>query len=142
MQTASRLFLLLIMLCLPVMVQGERMERHGDYDIHFNAMPTTRLSPGMADAHGIPRSRTLGMVLVIVLRDGEPVDANVRGRAYSENDRPRDIQFRRIRDATSLSTVGVFRISDLERLRFEIDVRPEAGNEVYPLRFRQRFFVD
>lgn len=133
--------LLALLLLMPA-AHADRFEQHDDLEIHFNAMPTTRLSPEISEARGIPRSRLQGMVLISVLRDGESVPARLRGHVVDDAGDERDIQFREVREGDFVNTIGTFRINDLERLRFELEVRPRDGDARYPIRFSERFHVD
>lgn len=138
----SYLILLAAMLSFSAPVPAERVERHGAVEIHYNAMPTTRLSPEVARSHDIQRSRLQGMVLVTVLHQGHPTPARVRGHAYTDGGERRDIRFRELRDGDAVSSIGTYRVDELERLRFELDVLPEVTDERYSLRFSERFFPD
>jgi len=133
---------LLPLLLLPMQAAAERMERHGDYEVHFNAMPTTRLLPEVAQAYSLQRSRVQGFVMVTVLKNGKPVPASVRGNAYTASGQQRDIRFRRIREGEAHYNLGTYRIADLETLSFDLSVRPDDGDRGYQLGFRERFFVD
>lgn len=134
--------MLVCLLLVPAVAPAERMERFGDYEIHYNAMPTTRLLPQVAQAYSLQRSRVQGLVMVAVLRDGRPVRADVRGNAYTESGQQRDIRFQEVQEGDAVYNLGTYRIGDLETLRFDLSVRPEMGNRAHPLGFRERFFVD
>lgn len=136
---AALLFCLLLM---PLSALAERMERFNDYEIHFNAMPTTRLQPEVAQAYDLQRSRVQGLVMVTVIQDGSPVAASVRGNAYTDSGQQRDINFRQVREGDAVYNLGTYRIGNLETLRFELSVRPEMGDRAHALGFRERFFVD
>ncbi|MEX0730437.1 MAG: DUF4426 domain-containing protein [Aquisalimonadaceae bacterium] len=138
----ARFTALLLCLLLPSLLLAERMERFDDYEIHYNAMPTTRLLPQVAQAYNLQRSRVQGLVMVTVLQDGRPVSASVRGNAYTDSGQQRDINFREVRDGDAVYNLGTYRISDLETLRFDLTVRPEMGDRAHPLGFREQFFVD
>lgn len=138
----AALLLPMLMLALPAMALAERMDRFGDYEIHYNAMPTTWLQPSVARAYNLQRSRVQGLVMITVLRDGQPVEAGVRGNAYTDSGQQRDIRFRQVEEADSIYYLGTYRIQDKEMLRFELSVRPEMGDRSHPLGFRERFFVD
>lgn len=130
----------LLLLAMPL--PADNYQQHGDLEIHYNAMPTTRLAPEIAEAYGIQRSRLQGMLMISVSRAGESVPARLRGHVVDGAGDTRAIDFREVRQADYVNTVGTFRIDDLERLRFELEVQPRDDDGRYPIRFSERFHVD
>ena len=130
------------LLTLAIPLQADNYQQHDDLEVHFNAMPTTRLAPNIAEARGIQRSRLQGMVLISVRRDGESVPTRLRGHAIDGAGEAREINFREVRQGDFVNTIGTFRIEDLERLRFELEIQPRDGDTRYPIRFSERFHVD
>ncbi|MCK8516653.1 DUF4426 domain-containing protein [Methylonatrum kenyense] len=138
---------IMALLCSVLLAAGSPLladsyQQHDDLEIHYNAMPTTRLAPAIAEERGIQRSRLQGMVVISVQRDGKSVPARLRGHAIDGAGETRDIDFRKIRQGNFVNTVGTFRIDDLERLRFELEVQPRDDDARYPIRFSERFHVD
>lgn len=139
--TLALLAAALLMLPLSAAV-AERFERYDGYEIHYNVMPTSRLQPEVARAYDITRSRVQGLVLVSVLKDGRPVTAQVRGSARTDSGQMRDIRFQRVEEGEAVYHLGTYRVTDQEILRFDLQVRPEMGQQSYPIQFRERFFME
>ncbi len=137
----SALFALVVLLVGSSIVSAQQSESFGDYEIHYSAIPTGMLNDEIAQSYGIVRSRTRGMIMVTVLRDGEPVTARVDILARDVNDDITEIGARRVRDSDWVSYVGTFPVTASEALTFEITVKPHAGGGPYQTAFRQTFYT-
>lgn len=137
-----RRLLLAAILAIPAAGHADGTASFGDYRIHYAAQPTARLQPDIARHYGITRSRVQAMVVISIKENDQPVAAHVSGNAYTDAGQQRDIRFRRVEAAGVVNHVGTFRVDHLETLRFEIDVRPETGQQSYPVRFRETFFME
>lgn len=132
--------LTVLLLSLPIAAQAQQSDRFGDYEIHYSAIPTGMLNDQVAGEYGIVRSRTRGMVMVTILRDGQAVSGQVDILARDENDKLTEIGAQRVREDGWVSYVGTFPIEAGDALTFEIKVNPHAGGETYPVAFRQTFY--
>ena len=130
-----------LLLALPITVSAQQSDRFGDYEIHYSAMPTGLLNEDIAQSYGILRSRTRGMIMVTVLRDGQPVTARVDITARDINEEITEIGARRVRDSGWVSYVGTFGVKEGEALTFTITVNPHAGGGPFDMAFRQTFFT-
>ena len=81
----GRLALFLLTACLSVtamaadVIKGERKETFGDVTVHYNTFNSTFLTPDIAKAAGLTRSKNQGVINVSVLKDGKPLTAEVSG---------------------------------------------------------------
>ena len=132
---------LAVLLGFSVVAGAQQANRFDDYEIHYSAMPTGMLNDQIAESYGILRSRTRGMVMVTVLRDGEPVTARVDILARDVDEDITEIGARRVRDSGWVSYVGTFPVEEGEALTFEITVNPHAGGGPYEMAFRQTFYA-
>ena len=126
---------------------AERSETVGDWVVHYNAIATEDLHPGVADNYGITRSETRGLVTVTVMRQvmgnpAEPTTARVTGTASNLAGQTRDLDLREVREGSAIYYLDTFRIRDEETLDFELKVRPDGSGESHTVGFRQQFFVD
>ncbi len=126
--------------------RAEQMQDFGDHVVHFNAVTTDFLSPEVAKAYGIRRSRTRGLLTVSVMRRlvagaTKPVPARVEARAVNLAGQLKRIRMREIREEGAIYYIGEFPLAGSETLDFEIEVRPEGVEHPYKVRFRQRFYV-
>ncbi len=133
------IFTTVLGLALPLLVSAQQSSRFGDFEVHYSAMPTGLLNPQIAESYGILRSRTRGMIMITVLRDGQPVTARVDVMARDVNDDLSEIGARRVRDSDWVSYIGTFPVDEGEVLTFEITVNPHAGGGPFEMAFRQSF---
>jgi len=135
--------LLCLLLATGLPAAAQQADRFGDYEIHYNAMPTGMLNAEVAQGYGIVRSRSRGLLMLTVMHEGDPVSARIDALARDADDRLREVDLREVRQQSWVSYVGTFAVEDAEALRFEIEVQPEAA-EAGPFRlgFRQSFFMD
>ncbi|PWG61974.1 DUF4426 domain-containing protein [Sediminicurvatus halobius] len=132
--------LTLMFLALPAAAQ--QADRFGDYEVHYNAMPTRLLNAEVAASYNILRSRTRGLLMLTVMRGGDAVPARIEALARDADDRLQEVDMREVRQSAWVSYIGTFPVEDEQALRFEVEVTPEGG-EAGPFRigFRQRFFA-
>lgn len=137
------LSLLAALLALPVAAQ--QAKQVNGYEIHYNTLNTSQLSPEIASVYGIQRARTQAMLSITVLDSAarEPREAEISATARNLTGQRRDIELRRINDQGAIYYIGQFRVHDEEILNFDVEVEP-AGHDGQPfeLTFRQQFFTD
>lgn len=115
----------------------------GDHVVHFNAQPTTMLTPEVARAFGIRRGDNRAMLNITVLHGplpGTPVRADVVVTASNLLGQGKDIKMRELREGDAIYYIGEFRIANEEIVNFKVNVRPEGVGQSYELSFRQQFF--
>ena len=131
---------------LPPTATAEQFQDFGDYVVHYNAVTTDFLTPQVARAYGIRRSRSRALLTVSVMRRGlagatMPVAAQVQAQAVNLSGQLRRIQLREVREENAIYHLGEFRLSGSETLDFTVEVRPEGADRPLIVRFRQRFHV-
>ncbi len=57
------------------------MQRFGDLDVHYNVFNSSFLQPNVASAVGLVRSKAQGVINVVPMEKGKPVEAAVTGSA-------------------------------------------------------------
>lgn len=125
---------------------AERAHTAGEFTVHYNAIPTTALDPGVASNYGITRSGTRALINIAVLRqasgDAEPHAVSARVVAHVRNltGQRNPIDLREIRDQDAIYYIGEFRIRGEENLRFELEVTPDGSARAIPVRF-EHFFI-
>ena len=134
--------LLALLAALPAL--AENSLRAGDITVHFNALPTTTLSPEVARANGITRSANRALVNVAV-RQGEPgadraVTAKVTVSATNLAGQRVELRMREVREGDAIYYLGEARTSGQETLSFDLSVTPEGAERPIRTVFRQEFF--
>ncbi len=133
-----------------VMADSENEYRTDDgYVIHYNALKTGFLEPGIAAQYKITRSKRQGMLNVSVRKGGEnqiaqtqAVKANVTAQAVNLSSQLKTIKMKEVLDGDAIYYIGVFGITDKENLTFTITVDPEMQAKTHEIKFTQQFFVD
>lgn len=117
------------------------------YTIHHNALTTDTLSPQVAKAYNIQRSKSRGMLNVSVVKDqagslGQPVKAKVEARATNLSGQSREIDLREISDGDAIYYIGDFRVANQETLNFKLQVEPQGAGGTYSAKLSQQFFTE
>lgn len=140
------LLLLAIALCglLPAMpATAQNLVRSGDLVLHYNALPTTSLTPDVARQYGITRSANRALVNVSVRRGtigaDEAVPAQVRVAVTNLSGQRSDLRMREVREGEAIYYLAEARIQGQDTLNFEVEATVEGAA---PLKatFRQEFF--
>ncbi|MGJ7475954.1 DUF4426 domain-containing protein [Pseudomonas fulva] len=139
-----RLALLLISLCLAMpalaadTARAARKEVFGDITVHYGAFTSSMLTPQVAAATGLVRSRHQGVLSLTVLRAGKPITAVVSGAVKDLTGRKQPLAFKRVTDHGTASYVAQFKIEHPETVVFELGV--QAGGVSHSFSFNQDVF--
>jgi len=126
---------------------AERAKDIGNYVVHYNTVTTDFLTPEVARAYGITRSKNRGLLTVTVLQKnigiaGRPVTADVSARAINLSNQAKDLDMREVEKANSIYYVGDFSIANQETLDFTVNVSPHDSDVSTTIRFEHQFFAD
>lgn len=144
---------LLITLCLALAaVTGatradEKSKRFGDYEVHYNVFPSTFLTPEVAAANNLNRSRGIGVVNIAIMDRGDDdslstASGQVEGQVLNDVGQPRFLAFRRIQEGDSVYFIAEYQYSAGELMTFRITARPSGHDQDLQLRFSQALFND
>lgn len=141
MKTLSK-FVLPLLLLAGSPALAERSQSFGDVVVHYNAITTDTLTPEVARAYAITRSKYRGLLTVSVLKPdklgmSQPVAAGVKAYAVNLSEQLRNIPMREIREGTAIYYIGEFSVAPQEVLRFTVDVTAEGQKEANKLEFQQ-----
>jgi hypothetical protein len=116
----------------------------GDHVVHFNAQSTDALSPEIARANDIARSKDTVMLTVSVLgkSDNKPVAADVKVKAVNLTGQLKSISLRKADVPDSIYYIGTVSIDNRETLVFDISVKPDGTDEASDVRFKRQFYTD
>ena len=123
---------------------GESMKDIGDHVVHFSAQSTDQLSPDVAKAYNIVRSKNRAMLTVSVLRESDNVSvpADVTVKTVNLTGQLKNVTMRRIDEQDAVYYVGETAVANRETLIFDITVTPEGGTGPSEVRFKREFFTD
>lgn len=119
----------------------------GDITVHFNALPSTRISPEVARRTGVTRSANRALVNIAVRQGPAGADralaASVHLVAVNAAGQRNTLRAREMREGDAIYYLAEARISGHETLTFELEVMPEADG-AGPMRavFKQEFFPE
>jgi hypothetical protein len=116
-----------------------------DYIVYFNAIPTDKLTPEVAQANGIVRSKNRALMNISVVRKGEgtpgqPVPATVTALVANDTGQIKDANVREIREGDAVYYIADFAVSNAETLNFTVDATPTGETSRLSVRFSRTFF--
>ncbi|OUS24442.1 hypothetical protein A9Q99_24685 [Gammaproteobacteria bacterium 45_16_T64] len=130
-----------------VQLSAEQKIEDDKYIVHYSAINTTMLTPDVATASGITRSRRRGMLNIAVQKKQssgkiEGVLAQLKGTVSNMIGQQRTLEFNVISEGSAIYYLSEFFIDDGERLSFSIDVQPIPDYRGLKVSFDQLFFID
>ncbi|RON94295.1 homoserine acetyltransferase [Pseudomonas fluorescens] len=140
----GRLALLLLTACLSAsalaadVIKGERKETFGDVTVHYNTFISTFLTPDIAKAAELIRSKNQGVINVSVIKDGKPLVANVTGTVKDLTSQSVPLNFRQITEQGAIYYIAQYPVEQQETRTFEIKV--QNGDKINTINFNQELF--
>ena len=138
------IILLLSTVLITSMVTAEQKKTFKQYDIHYVATSTAMLTPAIAKAYDIQRSKSKGLV-TIAIRNTETESASeglVRGSVKNAISQMQALSFTKVNDQDAIYYLAVFNYADQENLDFDILVSPMGVQDTFVVQFKQQFFID
>jgi hypothetical protein len=116
----------------------------GDHIVHFSALSTDQLTPEVARAFNIVRSKNRAMLNVSVLRksDRKAVTATVAVEVVNLTGQLKNISMRMAEEGDAIYYIGEVRVANRETLVFDLSITPEGVDRSSELRFKREFFTD
>lgn len=123
---------------------GETMKNIGGYVVHFSAQSTDQLSPEIARAYNIVRSKNRAMLNVSVIReeDNESVEAEVSVKTVNLTGQLKNVTMRKVPDQQAIYYIGETPVANRETLIFDITVTPDGADTASEVRFKRQFYTD
>jgi hypothetical protein len=142
-----RIAIVLLLLLWAPIAGAEQFRSYDNYEIHYNALRTDFLTPTVARANAITRSKNRGLLNITVRRrngDGttSPSEAQVIVTVYNLIGQSQAIPMRVVKEPEAIYYIGEFRISGVDTYRFEASVTPADTSKTYELRFAQQLYAD
>jgi len=140
----KRLLAALCLCSVAAVAHAEISQKFGPLEIHYNALTTDELSPEVARAYKIERSKTRGLVTMSVLMRNKlgvmkPVPAKISLYATNLNQQLANVEMREINEGTAIYYLGEFRVTPPDTLKFTATVEV-AGEPKREMVFNQKFF--
>ncbi len=146
--TTIRLLLAtLFSLTMPLTAQAEQPRNFGDYTVHYTAFTTDNLTPSVARAYNIPRSKKRALLNISVLKkttDGssKPSRASVKGTTTNLSHQLRELSLREISEKGTIYYIAETPVDNAETLKYDLEITPEGETITYKLSFHEQFFTD
>jgi hypothetical protein len=126
---------------------GESSTDIGDFVVHFSAQSTDQLTPEIAGAYGIVRSKSRVMLNVSIVRksDNLPVAGDVTVKTSNLTGQLKNVTMRKIEEpgeTLAIYYIGETPVANRETLIFDIRVTPGGERETAEVRFKREFFTD
>jgi len=125
-------------------VMAENMKKIGSMNVHYMAIGATFLTPEIAKAYGIERSRYNGLINISVLdnsKKGTPAKTvSITGTARNDIGQIKSLEFQEVTEGEAIYYLAQVRYSDEETYYFELEITD--GTERHKMKFKQKFYVD
>ena len=119
-------------------IKGERKEVFGDVTVHYNTFNSTFLTPDIAKAAELIRSKNQGVINVSVIKDGKPLSANVTGTVKDLTSQSVPLNFRQVTEQGAIYYIAQFPVEQQETRTFTINV--QTGGDSNSFSFNQELF--
>lgn len=134
----------LVLLSLSNLALAENMKKMGNMDVHYMAMGATFLTPEVAKAYGIERSKYNGLVNISVLdntKKGKPaITVAITGSAKNLAGQKKTIEFSEVKEGDAIYYLAQVSYRNEETVQFNLTI--SNGKESHNLKFNQKFYVD
>ena len=136
---------LLAALAVPLAAHAEQSRQFGDFEVHYNALSSSQLTPAIARGYGIERSPQRGIVTLSVLVRkkgivGTPVKATLTGSAVNPNQQRSDLSFREIAEHDAVYYIGEFSKTARDTIKFKVSIQTADHPKAETLEFTKEFF--
>lgn len=126
---------------------AENSTRGGEFTFHHNAFTADTLSPDVARAYGVQRSKHRGLLNVSVIKEqpgttGTSTPATVDVDIVNITGQKSHLPMREIKDKDAVYYLGEFPVSNRQTIDFEIKVKPQGQGEAQVMKMSQEFYTE
>ena len=132
----------------PLSASAENSTSVGGYTVHHNAFTSDTLTPEVANAYGLQRSKYRGLLNVSVIKEkegtiGTSVPARVEAMIVTLTGQSSRLPMREIKEGdAAVYYIGEFPVHNEQTIDFVIEVTPEGSSEELMMRMDQQFFTE
>ncbi len=144
----TRPFMLLIICGLfSVTLHAEQKVKQGNYELHYNAFPSTFLSKEIANTYQIIRSKNRGIINISVLdtshTPSKAMEAEIDLVAHNLLNQSKDVKLIKITEENqAVYYLGSFALNNQEDVNFKITATPAGTEETISVQFSREFYTD
>lgn len=119
----------------------------GDIQVHWSVLPSTFLSPEVAKANNLQRSKGIGIINIAIMKENEdgtmaPMGGQVEGKVSNDIQQVRFLAFRRVQEGDAVYFIAEYQYSSGELMTFNVTARPTGEQRDLPVRFAHTLFSD
>jgi hypothetical protein len=123
---------------------AENMKKMDGLNVHYIALGSTFLTPEIAKAYNIERSRYKGLVNISVLDntvEGNPAKTVViTGKARNDVGQIKSLDFAEVKEGSAVYYLAQVNYTNEETIYFDINITDKGKK--HNLKFTQKFYVD
>lgn len=123
---------------------AENMQKFDNLNVHYIAIGATFLTPEIAKAYGIERSRYNGLVNISVLdntKKSKPAKSVIiSGSARNDVGQIKSLDFKEVKEGDAIYYLAQVNYTDEETIYFDLQIAD--GDKKHNLKFKQKFYVD
>lgn len=126
--------------------RGEQKQVFGDYEIHYMGLNSSFLTADVAEAYGIPRSRSLGFLNISILKKTATPDVmqsltgTVKGTMQNLIGQKKELEFREVKESNAVYYISTFRFDQNDVYKIQLAVTPDGETRTFDVKFDQRFY--
>ncbi|MBA6223990.1 MULTISPECIES: DUF4426 domain-containing protein [unclassified Colwellia] len=139
-------FVLITLLALSVITtsSAENMKKMDGLNVHYIALGSAFLTPEIAKAYGIERSRYKGLVNISVLDNTQAGNPSktvfINGKARNDVGQIKSLEFTEVKEGDAVYYLAQVSYTNKETIYFDINIT-DKGKQ-HNLKFSQKFYVD
>jgi len=142
-----RPFIIALALCLFSGLSQAGSKNFGEYTVQWSVFPSTFLTPEVAKENGLNRSRSIGVVNIAIMTEGDDggmttVSGQVEGKVLNDIQQTRFLAFRRFQEGDAVYFIAEYQYANAELMTFQITARPTGLRNDLPIRFSHTLFND
>ncbi|WP_279464286.1 DUF4426 domain-containing protein [Aeromonas veronii] len=139
MKTAWMSGLLALLMTLPL--KAEQMKELGPWLVHYNAFNSSFLTPEVAKAYGLERSR-YNAIINIAVQDKQKVAqaVGITGEAKNLTGTIRTLNFQEVKEGDAIYYLATLPYRNEDTYQFTLKIM--SGGQQQNLSFQQTFYVD
>jgi hypothetical protein len=139
-------FVLITLLALSVVTtsSAENMKKMDGLNVHYIALGSAFLTPEIATAYGIERSRYKGLVNISVLDNTQAGNPSktvfINGKTRNDVGQIKSLEFTEVKEGDAVYYLAQVSYTNEETIYFDINIT-DKGKQ-HNLKFSQKFYVD
>lgn len=139
--------LALVLLTVTELAAAEQYIEDDEYVVYYSAFSSTQITPEIAEAYGLMRSRHRGLLNISVQRKmpgGPPkaVMSQLKGYTGQLGGSEIPLDFKVVEEGPAIYYLAEFLVKEGDKLNFDIQVKPTPEHSAMKLSFSQAFFPD